>query len=1798
MAEVTRAFNKLTNTVKGWVNGVKRAFKQSVSDIEGYFNSWSWFFLKLEVKFKVAMGAMTVLMYGYYAVLKAEEAYNKALDNLESYWESAKELINDNLGLIEKIAVGVTTTMHTAFTSLSTQLQWMLKLAKFWGVAFVDSIDSASKKLIKFNTDLAKSMHDARKASVKLAKDTAKAAKKSKEAIEEIADVAKQAKGDLKELKLSDDVAKGFDFLSERIENSRAHIDRLGKLMLASRLPALAVPILIAINWEQIKEGVSEISTALGKGDLLGGLDVLVKGADNYISGFIDTISALFGIVVSILTADMGELLDRFGLTFGALTNAVDSFRNEISGLLNAVLLPLQVAIETLYDFVQGVLSIFTGIDGESVIGSLIASFLTFKLVVFALTSSIQSLWLGIQAGRGINIGDMYNTGGLLFDKGAEFGVGMAKMFASVGKSAMRSFRLIRAGFAGTFGASRTSSILTGFHMAFVDTFGGVAKSATTAFGIAKASAIKAFAAISTNFKLFKISIMAHTGGLLKTALFGKYGIATLLSKLVGFLSTVTASVRSTIASSTIFGSMMERITIGKGGMLAKLLLKIKGFMLGMSKVVKYGIAGAIGLFALSATAGENPDSPEGSAPDAELDARGIFDDFGGLLSIALITVLSALPYGKIFKKLGPIFGKIIKSGFVTGLISGIKVIGIRLLALIGGIPTLIAGGIVLAIAAIGYAIYKLVPLIWSLLKSAGGGLAEGIWEGAKYIISGKWLDAIYNFFAANDLEEAIIDTAALSDKLKEVDIDIPVNLEFDDSRIQSIMKDKEGFWSNIWGAFTDTPQVSVIERIMPRDDVEAIGNFYGSQLPGYLKSLEKVKPINPVDARALTKTTEELRELEKHLQNATANKLILTQGLLKGEGDESIITERLNATESLAVAEAQILAISKQIQEKTMAAQTLTLEEYRTQVRYQKLLKERGIFLPTIYKDTVGYAKDLAKYDAWILGFSSDTIKFQDKINKQLEKAGQLKANLGKEDKEHLANLEKMLTFETKAAEKALGLGPKTEVDKTYVDAEKKIADADKAYNKLLVAEKARRKSGIITEEEYLERYKQLNIKYNNKAAQIVQERADAILAIEEALQSKITSMLGRYGDKETARMAERAKELKNLTKLIEEADKLGKPLTVQQIETIELGITKDTLAEKSKDALAFFEDLEKNSSKFADTAVGRLLQEQQDLRDHYAQTKNDKDIANADKLIADNQYAAESIKIDEKLFKARADLARKLESYLRGLDRSTATLTIQLLDNGVDKNLATQKLSYENSLQDLKLKHEDEIRRLEEEGDKASIIRANKAHANNLVAQEKLNQKKLADIERQGRRAAAQKAIKSSNFGASTYADTNLGLEFKLEANLGALKEQIIAEFKEAGKDSIEALEHYNRRKLNIETAHYESIIALKKKQIEKQRSFLLETGDMFDGIRVGIHDFFKNMETEAQLFSKATADSLTSLKDAILDLSEGKSVDFKEVIGNIFKKFSRASLENSLNDLFKNVAESLGFKNLDGLVPADGSKKSPYYVHVMNQANDILDTPTPKVTNLMDGYATKYGTDPGSKQTQMLAEQGMDFEDVVGAVNNNTTGLGSIFEGGFGSFGDMFSRGLDGLGSLFSEGFSGLGNWFSSIFSSGGGAGGGGGIGGMIGGLFGGGGGGLGGLFGGGGGGHSMIDGIGVSGFGGGGGIGGFISGLFGSTGGMVTNKGIVPMSYFANGGFARGTDTVPAMLTPGEMVLTADQQAMMGAGGGVTINQTLNITEAMDPQKFQQELVKNNKVVVGLVQQSYQKRGQMGPQGYGR
>jgi hypothetical protein len=86
----------------------------------------------------------------------------------------------------------------------------------------------------------------------------------------------------------------------------------------------------------------------------------------------------------------------------------------------------------------------------------------------------------------------------------------------------------------------------------------------------------------------------------------------------------------------------------------------------------------------------------------------------------------------------------------------------------------------------------------------------------------------------------------------------------------------------------------------------------------------------------------------------------------------------------------------------------------------------------------------------------------------------------------------------------------------------------------------------------------------------------------------------------------------------------------------------------------------------------------------------------------------------------------------------------------------------------------------------------------------------------------------------------------------------------------------------------------------------------------------------------------------------------------------------------------------------------------------------------------------------------------------------------------------------------------------------------------------------------------------------GSGGWMEGLmsiFGfSKGGIVPKPGQRPQ-YFSAGGFvSKGTDTVPAMLTPGEVVLNKGQQNALGASN--TVNQTINISGNVDDRAIQQ------------------------------
>ena len=116
-------------------------------------------------------------------------------------------------------------------------------------------------------------------------------------------------------------------------------------------------------------------------------------------------------------------------------------------------------------------------------------------------------------------------------------------------------------------------------------------------------------------------------------------------------------------------------------------------------------------------------------------------------------------------------------------------------------------------------------------------------------------------------------------------------------------------------------------------------------------------------------------------------------------------------------------------------------------------------------------------------------------------------------------------------------------------------------------------------------------------------------------------------------------------------------------------------------------------------------------------------------------------------------------------------------------------------------------------------------------------------------------------------------------------------------------------------------------------------------------------------------------------------------------------------------------------------------------------------------------------------------------------------------------------------------------------------------------------------------------------GGGGFGSMIGGsLFGPIGGMIGGL----FGGFADGGFVPGRptsgDSVPAMLTPGEVILNKGQQAAMMSGSNssepVTVNFNMNTIDSRSGTEF---ILQNKQQITSVIQQAYNTRGQSGPLG---
>ena len=411
---------------------------------------------------------------------------------------------------------------------------------------------------------------------------------------------------------------------------------------------------------------------------------------------------------------------------------------------------------------------------------------------------------------------------------------------------------------------------------------------------------------------------------------------------------------------------------------------------------------------------------------------------------------------------------------------------------------------------------------------------------------------------------------------------------------------------------------------------------------------------------------------------------------------------------------------------------------------------------------------------------------------------------------------------------------------------------------------------------------------------------------------------------------------------------------------------------------------------------------------------------------------------------------------------------------------------------------------------------------------------------------------------------------------------------------------LEHDYSLRINRELI---KLLPSKKKEAEVTK----ETAGAVKDLGESSMDAIKKMKNEFEGFAQEFTGPIKSALSSGGDVMEG----LKQGILGITQKISGKLLDRAFAPLEKSIDNWLDEMFGTSTTEPTGSPVDPISTREVSDvfgagaaeagSGGILSSLTGAPTGATGAATPATARDTGALSVDTSLLRAME-------KNNMLTAKGikqqpSLFDG----LGGLLQQGW----SWISDAFSGLTSSLGGMFSNMGGGGSGGGIGGFISSLFGGGG-------------------------GAGGGIGGFISSIFGmQEGGKVEGQGsgtsdsivarlsngefvinaeatkkympmleainsgkmgpemLSMMPAFAEGGLV-GSNSMPSILNPGD--LGKDNKDAMG--GAVTINQTLNITEAMDPKKFQQELVKNNKVVVGLVQQSFNKRGQNGPQGYGQ
>lgn len=349
------------------------------------------------------------------------------------------------------------------------------------------------------------------------------------------------------------------------------------------------------------------------------------------------------------------------------------------------------------------------------------------------------------------------------------------------------------------------------------------------------------------------------------------------------------------------------------------------------------------------------------------------------------------------------------------------------------------------------------------------------------------------------------------------------------------------------------------------------------------------------------------------------------------------------------------------------------------------------------------------------------------------------------------------------------------------------------------------------------------------------------------------------------------------------------------------------------------------------------------------------------------------------------------------------------------------------------------------------------------------------------------------------------------KKKAAARAESASIVARAKEelTGVDLQEALaldyQILIQRLAEIDKDASEERITQAENAYNKLRQSYLESGETLKGIVVGIQDFLDTLKNSAEIWAETTNKILGDTRTALIDALSGEDVDFKSVARGILQDISRGFATETVDNFMDKALGEFGIKHEK---KSDGSLE---YVKDADKATETISdnlTDMKKVTEDQTNKTEGWFSNLSESITSIVNSVG---SGIISALNSLASMLGFSGAGG-GGF-------LSGVGSFLGGEFGAALNYGTTFGSE-----------------------------------QTAMLAAQDAGF-------GFFDDpmswlgdfSFFSKGGIVRDP-----QYLASGGPV-GTDTVPAWLTPGEVVLNAGQQKNVADQLGSTMqdNREINI-----------------------------------------